>query len=82
MRSHNCSDQGFHPYCSRRWSVRAVSLDNRRTRSFIEGQLDGSDAFYLLDVAKQTWKVYVAGAPSLVNTLSTIKATDVVILRR
>ena len=39
-------------------------------------------AVYWLDVPKQVWKHYIAGAPASVNTLSTLKATDVVVLKR
>ena len=39
-------------------------------------------AVYLLDVAKQSWKTYIVGAPASVNTLTSLKATDILVLRR
>lgn len=51
-------------------------------QALIKAQKFPVSAIYLLDVAKQTWKVYVVGAPVSVNTLTALKPTDIVILRR
>ena len=37
-------------------------------------------AVFTLDTAQQIWKIYVVGAPT--NSLTSVKATDIVILRR
>lgn len=51
-------------------------------QGLISAQKFPVSAVYLLDVAKQQWKVYIAGAPASVNTLSALKVTDIVLLRR
>jgi hypothetical protein len=51
-------------------------------QALIKAQKFTVSAVFQLDVAKQTWKVYIVGAPASVNTLSTIKATDILVLRR
>jgi len=51
-------------------------------QGLISAQKFPVSAVYLLDVAKQQWKVYIVGAPSSVNTLSALKVTDIVLLRR
>ena len=37
-------------------------------------------AVFTLDTAQQIWKIYVVGAPT--NSLTSVKTTDIVILRR
>jgi hypothetical protein len=61
--------------------VLAVSGTND-LQALIKAQKFTVSAVFLLDVPKQTWKIYVVGAPTMVNTLTAIKATDVVVLRR
>ncbi len=51
-------------------------------QGLISAQKFPVSAVYLLDVAKQQWKVYIVGAPASINTLSALKVTDIVLLRR
>ena len=51
-------------------------------QALISAQKFTVSAVYRLDVAKQAWQVYIVGAPASVNNLASLKATDIVLLRR
>jgi len=46
---------------------------NNDLPALLKAQKFTVSAVYLLDVAKQTWKVYISGAPTIVNTLTALK---------
>ncbi len=59
-----------------------VVAGTKDLQAFIKAQKFTVGAVFTLDVAKQEWKRYIPGAPAVVNTLTAVAATDVVIVRR
>jgi hypothetical protein len=59
-----------------------IVAGTKDVQALIKAQKFTVGAIFTLDVAKQEWKRYIPGAPALVNTLTALTATDVVIIRR
>lgn len=59
-----------------------VVAGTKDLQAFIKAQKLTVAAVFTLDVTKQEWKRYIPGAPAIVNTLTAVAATDVVIVRR
>jgi len=59
-----------------------VVADTKDLQAFIKAQKFTNAAVFTLDVEKQQWRRYILGAPAVVNTLTTIAAADVLIVRR
>ena len=51
-------------------------------QALVKAQRFAVKAVFHLDVARQEWRTYIVGAPTVANTLKSVKATDILMLRR